>query len=212
MITSGGVSMGDLDLVKPLLSELAQVHFRRVFMKPGKPFNFATSGDTLLFSLRQSGIRPCRFRCSSDLHCEACSERRRWIALGLECGSIMTSAERPHRVSAGGSRRLRRTSEGIDHRAAGVVQVGPRRRQCVDRGPAWSRPDTGGIALRPSWLGRLPPRVMSRPSPRSDVRSMSRGLRGYVGAGTIALSRSRSSGVQCPYCGPGRESQWNQAK
>jgi molybdenum cofactor synthesis domain-containing protein len=51
VITSGGVSMGDLDLVKPLLSELAQVHFRRVFMKPGKPFNFATSGDTLLFSL-----------------------------------------------------------------------------------------------------------------------------------------------------------------
>src|SRR5215216_918367 len=51
VITSGGVSMGDLDLIKPLLSELAQVHFRRVFMKPGKPFNFATSGDTLIFSL-----------------------------------------------------------------------------------------------------------------------------------------------------------------
>jgi molybdenum cofactor synthesis domain-containing protein len=51
VITSGGVSMGDLDLVKPLLSELAQVHFRRVFMKPGKPFNFATSADTLIFSL-----------------------------------------------------------------------------------------------------------------------------------------------------------------
>ena len=51
VITSGGVSMGDLDLVKPLLSELADVHFRRVFMKPGKPFNFATSGDTLVFSL-----------------------------------------------------------------------------------------------------------------------------------------------------------------
>jgi gephyrin len=51
VITSGGVSMGDLDLIKPLLSELAEVHFRRVFMKPGKPFNFATSGDTLIFSL-----------------------------------------------------------------------------------------------------------------------------------------------------------------
>jgi molybdenum cofactor synthesis domain-containing protein len=51
VITSGGVSMGDLDLIKPLLSELAKVHFRRVFMKPGKPFNFATSGGTLIFSL-----------------------------------------------------------------------------------------------------------------------------------------------------------------
>lgn len=51
VITSGGVSMGDLDLIKPLLGELAAVHFRRVFMKPGKPFNFATLGETLIFSL-----------------------------------------------------------------------------------------------------------------------------------------------------------------
>ena len=51
VITSGGVSMGDLDLIKPLLAELAEVHFRRVFMKPGKPFNFATAGETLIFSL-----------------------------------------------------------------------------------------------------------------------------------------------------------------
>src|SRR5581483_8432653 len=51
ILTSGGVSMGELDLIKPLLGELATVHFRRVFMKPGKPFNFATAGDTLLFGL-----------------------------------------------------------------------------------------------------------------------------------------------------------------
>ncbi|HET7095096.1 MAG TPA: gephyrin-like molybdotransferase Glp, partial [Thermomicrobiales bacterium] len=51
VLTSGGVSMGELDLIKPLLGELATVHFRRVFMKPGKPFNFATSGATLLFGL-----------------------------------------------------------------------------------------------------------------------------------------------------------------
>ena len=51
VLTSGGVSMGELDLVKGLLSELAAVHFRRVFMKPGKPLNFATAGDTLIFGL-----------------------------------------------------------------------------------------------------------------------------------------------------------------
>jgi len=51
IITSGGVSMGDRDLVKALLGELAEVHFRRVFMKPGKPLNFATIGDQLLFGL-----------------------------------------------------------------------------------------------------------------------------------------------------------------
>ena len=48
VLTSGGVSMGDLDLVKPLLLELAHVHFRRVFMKPGKPLTFATVGETIL--------------------------------------------------------------------------------------------------------------------------------------------------------------------
>ena len=51
VITSGGVSMGHLDLVKVLLDELATVHFRRVLMKPGKPLNFATVGETLIFGL-----------------------------------------------------------------------------------------------------------------------------------------------------------------
>jgi molybdenum cofactor synthesis domain-containing protein len=51
VITSGGVSMGEKDFVKALLDEVATVHFRRLFMKPGKPFNFATSGDTLIFGL-----------------------------------------------------------------------------------------------------------------------------------------------------------------
>jgi molybdopterin molybdotransferase len=51
IITSGGVSMGDRDLVKALLGEFAEVHFRRVFMKPGKPLNFATAGDKLIFGL-----------------------------------------------------------------------------------------------------------------------------------------------------------------
>lgn len=51
IVTSGGVSMGDRDLVKALLGELADVHFQRVFMKPGKPLNFATAGDVPLFGL-----------------------------------------------------------------------------------------------------------------------------------------------------------------
>lgn len=51
IVTSGGVSMGDRDLVKGLLGELAEVQFQRVFMKPGKPLNFATIGEKLLFGL-----------------------------------------------------------------------------------------------------------------------------------------------------------------
>jgi len=42
LLTSGGVSMGDRDLVKPLLEKHGKVHFGRVLMKPGKPLTFAT--------------------------------------------------------------------------------------------------------------------------------------------------------------------------
>lgn len=40
--TSGGVSMGKADYVKPLLRELGAVHFSKLDMKPGKPTTFAT--------------------------------------------------------------------------------------------------------------------------------------------------------------------------
>ena len=65
IITSGGVSMGELDLLKPTLERSlgGTIHFGRVAMKPGKPTTFATvpyksiSGDRtsatvgLVFSL-----------------------------------------------------------------------------------------------------------------------------------------------------------------
>jgi molybdopterin molybdotransferase len=42
LVTSGGVSVGTHDLVKPLLETLGTVHIGRVKLKPGKPFTFAT--------------------------------------------------------------------------------------------------------------------------------------------------------------------------
>ncbi len=39
---AGGVSMGDRDLIKPLLERNGTIHFGRVRMKPGKPLTFAT--------------------------------------------------------------------------------------------------------------------------------------------------------------------------
>ncbi|RIK37874.1 MAG: molybdopterin molybdenumtransferase MoeA [Chloroflexi bacterium] len=55
LLTTGGVSMGDLDLVKPLLERQGQVHFGRIRMKPGKPVTFATVAvegqRTLVFGL-----------------------------------------------------------------------------------------------------------------------------------------------------------------
>lgn len=44
IVTSGGVSMGELDLLKPTVERSlgGTIHFGRVSMKPGKPTTFAT--------------------------------------------------------------------------------------------------------------------------------------------------------------------------
>jgi molybdopterin molybdotransferase len=42
LVTSGGVSVGTHDLIKPLLESLGDIHVGRVKLKPGKPFTFAT--------------------------------------------------------------------------------------------------------------------------------------------------------------------------
>ncbi len=51
LITSGGVSMGERDLVKPLLAEHGTVHFGRVNFKPGKPTTFGTLSGKPFFAL-----------------------------------------------------------------------------------------------------------------------------------------------------------------
>lgn len=45
LLTSGGVSMGTRDLIKPLLEKMATIHFGRVSFKPGKPLTFATTEE-----------------------------------------------------------------------------------------------------------------------------------------------------------------------
>ncbi|RCI08383.1 hypothetical protein L249_8950 [Ophiocordyceps polyrhachis-furcata BCC 54312] len=44
LVTTGGVSMGEMDLLKPTIERLlgGTIHFGRVAMKPGKPTTFAT--------------------------------------------------------------------------------------------------------------------------------------------------------------------------
>jgi molybdopterin molybdotransferase len=52
VITSGGVSMGDYDLVKAALKEIgAEIFFDRVIIRPGKPIVFAKRGPTYFFGL-----------------------------------------------------------------------------------------------------------------------------------------------------------------
>lgn len=51
IITSGGVSMGEYDLVKTVLGELGHIGFWQVAMQPGKPFAFGLLNGTPFFGL-----------------------------------------------------------------------------------------------------------------------------------------------------------------
>ncbi|MHB1294385.1 MAG: molybdopterin molybdotransferase MoeA [Anaerolineae bacterium] len=51
VLTSGGVSMGRRDLIKPLLERLGEIKFGRVAQKPGKPTTFALVHGKAVFGL-----------------------------------------------------------------------------------------------------------------------------------------------------------------
>jgi molybdopterin molybdotransferase len=51
ILSSGGVSVGDYDLVKQILGEQGGVDFWRVRMRPGKPLAFGHLGETSLIGL-----------------------------------------------------------------------------------------------------------------------------------------------------------------
>jgi molybdopterin molybdotransferase len=51
ILSSGGVSVGDYDLVKQILAEQGNIEFWRVRMRPGKPLAFGWLGDTPLLGL-----------------------------------------------------------------------------------------------------------------------------------------------------------------
>lgn len=51
VITSGGVSMGDFDFVKKVLSEIAEMRWMQVAIKPAKPLAFGTIDGTPIFGL-----------------------------------------------------------------------------------------------------------------------------------------------------------------
>lgn len=52
LVTSGGISVGEHDLVRGQLEALGtEVHFHGLALRPGKPALFGTRGDTLVFAL-----------------------------------------------------------------------------------------------------------------------------------------------------------------
>ena len=51
IVSSGGVSAGEKDLLPGLVAELGRLHFWKVRMRPGMPFLFGQIGKTLVFGL-----------------------------------------------------------------------------------------------------------------------------------------------------------------
>ena len=51
VITTGGVSMGDVDLVKVVLGEVADMTWMQVAIRPAKPFAFGVLDGTPVFGL-----------------------------------------------------------------------------------------------------------------------------------------------------------------
>ena len=51
MVSTGGVSMGDFDVVKDVLEEIGDVDFWKVAMRPGAPQTYGTIGPTPFFGL-----------------------------------------------------------------------------------------------------------------------------------------------------------------
>ena len=51
IITSGGVSVGEFDLVKNIMTEQGEIHFWRINMRPGKPVAFGYIGAVPLLGL-----------------------------------------------------------------------------------------------------------------------------------------------------------------
>jgi len=51
VVSSGGVSAGDTDWIRPLLAEMGTVSFWKLFLKPGRPFAFGWLGGRPFFGL-----------------------------------------------------------------------------------------------------------------------------------------------------------------
>ena len=51
VITSGGVSVGEADYIKPTLRKMGDMNFRKIAMKPGRPLTYGQLGNAHFFGL-----------------------------------------------------------------------------------------------------------------------------------------------------------------
>jgi len=51
IITTGGVSVGEADYIKPVLDEIGQTEFWKIAIKPGRPLTFGSVGNSVFMGL-----------------------------------------------------------------------------------------------------------------------------------------------------------------
>ncbi len=51
IITTGGVSVGEADYIKPVLEEIGQTEFWKIAIKPGRPLTFGSIGSSIFMGL-----------------------------------------------------------------------------------------------------------------------------------------------------------------
>jgi len=51
IITTGGVSVGEADYIKPVLEEIGQTEFWKIAIKPGRPLTFGSIGNSIFMGL-----------------------------------------------------------------------------------------------------------------------------------------------------------------
>ncbi len=110
VLTSGGVSVGDADLVKAVLDRLGRMHWLQIAIKPAKPFAFGIIGDVPVFGLPGN---PVSSAVSFELLARPALRR-----LGGH-----TALDRP-RLLARATEPLRRSPDGKTHYQRVVVTVG----------------------------------------------------------------------------------------
>jgi molybdenum cofactor synthesis domain-containing protein len=123
LLTSGGVSMGDFDEVKAVLSERADdMRWMQITIRPAKPFAFGTLDDTPIFGLPGNPV-------SSIISFELLARP----ALRKMMGHADDDLDRP-RLRAIADEDLRRHPDGKVHYARVVISVDAGRLHAVSAG------------------------------------------------------------------------------
>lgn len=125
LVTSGGVSMGDSDLIKPILESKGKVHFGKVKMKPGKPLTFATieEGDHKLLVFALPGNPVSSFVTFNLIVIPALRKLSGWTS--------------PH-------------STRLQVRTGGPIEMDPKRPEYHRAALSWSKPGQFSVLENPS--------------------------------------------------------------